>query len=506
MEINHSDYKILIVDDVMSNVLLLKVLLTNEKFQIATASNGKQALEKVEKENPDLILLDVMMPDMSGFEVSQHLKEKPETADIPIIFLTALNSTADIVKGFRVGANDFISKPFNKEELVTRVIHQISLVAAKRMVLSSLMGIPFCIHEFLVGRVRFYYVLTGYCGYLSLVMVFYSMLYLSICKDYGRISMFFLYGALLAVVLSLVLVYLFQWEKTYSMLLSLSIGFLLTASLEMAVIRNYFRENSGEYRQVLRYFRKYWKLVGANFLYTLGLYIHNFVFWTTDLKMVLVDTFVCCQPYDMASCLAMFTNISSSVIFIARTEMHFHDRYKAYSEAVIGGRGMDIRITKHRMYRSLVDQLMSLLRIQFIITVVVFLLCEIFLPRFGFGGLVMRIYPALSAGYFILYIMYAAILYLYYFEDLTGSLLTGLIFCVGTMLGAILGTNLADIFYGIGPIVGGLCGWSFAYFRLRWVEKNMDVHVFCKGRLLKKGSGAKPSSKVFDRYAMASQK
>ena len=137
MEINPSEYKILIVDDVMSNVLLLKVILTNEKFAIATASNGRQALEQVEKENPDLVLLDVMMPDMSGFEVAQHLKSNPNTADIPIIFLTALNSTADIVKGFQVGANDFISKPFNKEELIIRVTHQISLVAAKRLILSK---------------------------------------------------------------------------------------------------------------------------------------------------------------------------------------------------------------------------------------------------------------------------------------------------------------------------------------------------------------------------------
>lgn len=137
MEINPSEYKILIVDDVLSNVLLLKVLLTNENFTIATANNGQQALEQVDKESPDLILLDVMMPDMSGFEVAQRLKENPNTAEIPIIFLTALNSTTDIVQGFQVGANDFISKPFNKEELIIRVFHQVSLVAAKRLILSK---------------------------------------------------------------------------------------------------------------------------------------------------------------------------------------------------------------------------------------------------------------------------------------------------------------------------------------------------------------------------------
>lgn len=366
---------------------------------------------------------------------------------------------------------------------------------------SSLIGIPFCIHEYLIGGVRLHYVFTGYLGYLNLVMVFYAMLYLSICKDYGRISLFFLYGAVLAVVLALVLTYLFHWEKTYSMLFSLAGGFLLTAALEMAVIRHYFRENSGKYRPVFQYLRKYWKLVGTNFLYTLGLYIHNFVFWTTPLKMVLVDTFVCCQPYDMGTCLAMFTNISASVIFIARTEMRFHERYKNYSEAVIGGRGMDIRVSKQRMFRALADELMNLLRIQFIITVVVFLLCEIFLPRFGFGGLVMQIYPALAAGYFVLYLMYAAMLYLYYFEDLDGSLLTALIFCGATWAGAVLGTNLQPIFYGIGPLLGSLCGWTFAYFRLRWVEKHMDVHVFCKGRILQKGTGTKPPAMVYKRGA-----
>lgn len=137
MQVNPSDYKVLIVDDVMSNVLLLKVLLTNEKFNIVTANNGKQALEKVALEKPDLILLDVMMPDMDGFEVAQLLKKDPEACDIPIIFLTALNSTADIVKGFQVGANDFISKPFNKEELLIRVTHQISLIEARRIILSQ---------------------------------------------------------------------------------------------------------------------------------------------------------------------------------------------------------------------------------------------------------------------------------------------------------------------------------------------------------------------------------
>lgn len=118
VEINPSEYKVLIVDDVISNVLLLKVLLTNEKFNIVTAGNGTQALEQVKKEKPDLVLLDVMMPDISGFEVAQQMKADEEMSEIPVIFLTALNSTADIVKGFMWAVTILFPNRFNKEELI----------------------------------------------------------------------------------------------------------------------------------------------------------------------------------------------------------------------------------------------------------------------------------------------------------------------------------------------------------------------------------------------------
>jgi two-component system sensor histidine kinase/response regulator len=133
-QINRSDYKILIVDDVVSNVLLLKILLTNEKFQVCTANNGNACIEVAKKDKPDLILLDVMMPELNGFDTAVILKKDPETLDIPIIFLTALNNPSDLVHGFQVGGNDFLTKPFNKEELVMRVMHQIQLVAAKRII------------------------------------------------------------------------------------------------------------------------------------------------------------------------------------------------------------------------------------------------------------------------------------------------------------------------------------------------------------------------------------
>lgn len=369
------------------------------------------------------------------------------------------------------------------------------------ILLGCLVGIPFCIREYLVGKVGIFYVFAGFCGYIALVLVFYAMLYLSICKDYKKISFFFLLGMAAAFILAFVLVRGLRWEVTEGMLFSLVVGFFVIACLETAMIKRYFKKNSRRYIPVLGYFRKYWTLVVTNFLYILGLYIHNFVFWTTDLKMTVKNTFVCAPQYDLATCLAMFTNISATIIFISRIEMHFHEKYKAYSEAVIGGRGADIKSAKNRMFHRLAAEIMNLVRIQFIISVIVFLICIVLLPQFGFSGLMMRIYPSLAAGYFILFVMYAAIIFLYYFNDTFGSMITAASFAAGTLIGSIVSSHLSEIWYGIGVAFGAFVGWSVAYKRLRWVEKNMDVHVFCQGSILKKGKGKAASSKVYDAYS-----
>lgn len=368
------------------------------------------------------------------------------------------------------------------------------------IVFSCLFGIPFCLWEFFIGHVSVWYVFAGYCGYAALVMVFYSMLYLSVCKDYKKISFYFLVGMLTTVLCSLLFGKVLHMEVTIAMLISLDIGFLVIAMMEYALIHNYFRENSGKYREVLGYFKKYWPLVITNFFYTLGLYIHNFVFWSTDMHMVVVNTFVSMTVYDMATCLAMFTNISATVIFISRVEMHFHGRYKAYSEAVIGGRGIDISNAERRMFRQLSEELFNLVRIQFIVTIVLYFVCIILLPQFGFGGIIMRIYPCLAVGYFILFIMYSAIIFMYYFNDLKGALMTSIIFVSVTFLVSLIATHLSEVWYGIGVVAGSFAGFACGYHRLRWMEHNLDEHIFCNGNLIKKGKGIQPPGKVFDRY------
>ncbi len=113
--------RLLVVDDTPVNLKLLADLLGAKGYGVVTASAGPEALEKIEKERPDLVLLDVMMPGMSGYEVCKKLRENPATAMLPVVMVTALDPSQERVKGIEAGADDFLSKPINQPELLARV-------------------------------------------------------------------------------------------------------------------------------------------------------------------------------------------------------------------------------------------------------------------------------------------------------------------------------------------------------------------------------------------------
>lgn len=129
---DYSKYNVLAVDDIPLNLLLVQKMLSKFNFRMRTAANGQQALDAVAEEKPDLILLDLMMPGIDGFEVIRRLRADPATADIQIVILSALNSNEDVVKGFNVGADDFLMKPIIMEKLLSCVVTQMQLVEARK--------------------------------------------------------------------------------------------------------------------------------------------------------------------------------------------------------------------------------------------------------------------------------------------------------------------------------------------------------------------------------------
>ena len=127
-----ADSRILIVDDAPVNIQALSSMLRDKGYQISIATNGRQALEVLAVVRPDLILLDVMMPELDGFETCARIKANPAWRDMPVIFLTARSETGDIVRGFELGAVDYVAKPFHAHELLARVHTHLAMARLRR--------------------------------------------------------------------------------------------------------------------------------------------------------------------------------------------------------------------------------------------------------------------------------------------------------------------------------------------------------------------------------------
>jgi eukaryotic-like serine/threonine-protein kinase len=124
--------RILVVDDTPANIQTLTAILKEKGYLLSVATNGRQALDVIEKVHPDLVLMDVMMPEMDGYEACRQIKKSPGWQDLPIIFLSAKTDTSDIVHGFELGAVDYVAKPFNAHELLARVNTHLTLQSLRR--------------------------------------------------------------------------------------------------------------------------------------------------------------------------------------------------------------------------------------------------------------------------------------------------------------------------------------------------------------------------------------
>ncbi len=131
--------RILVVDDVATNRLMVEAILKGEGVEIVTAANGMEALAAAAANLPDLILLDVMMPGMDGYEVCRKIKEYPERRLVPVIFLTSCSETHEVVKGFEAGCVDYVTKPFRAVELLARVRTHLQLHQLRSL-------LPTCMH------------------------------------------------------------------------------------------------------------------------------------------------------------------------------------------------------------------------------------------------------------------------------------------------------------------------------------------------------------------------
>lgn len=366
------------------------------------------------------------------------------------------------------------------------------------VVLGSILGIPFILRIIFVGGVDPIFAFVSYAFYMSIIITFYSMIYLSATKEYKMIATFYLVGMGSAFVLAILFNY-FGLSIIKSILYAITIGFLMIAIFEFSYMKKYFNENSGDYFDCLSYFKDQKNILLSNQFYILGLYVHNFVFWTHPSHIVIAKSYVSMQSYDMASALAMFTNISTIIIFTVMAETKFHTKYQAYNEAVIGKTWRDISTNKNSMFKLLKQQMSYILSIQFIITGIIFLLGIIIFPRLGFSGSIITIYPSLVAASLVIFLMYCNIIYMFYFDDDIGAMSTSIVFFIAMLIGSILSLGVREKFYGIGAFTGAFIGWTFSFFRIKYIERNFDEHIFCDVEIVEQRISKKPSNVIYRR-------
>lgn len=364
-------------------------------------------------------------------------------------------------------------KIFNEQEedIIPSLYGSITLVTC----ITGILGIPF----YVFANLNYIFSFGAYSLLMVLSIVFILMHYVSAIKEYRKITVAFFIGILLGVLIGSIAFYVLKIDLIYVIIYSMTICFLLTAIYMFYVIRSFFKKDSKNYFEFLTYFREYKLIFISGFFYILGLYVHNFIFWFSPIRNVVANTYISSYTYDMASFLAMLTNLSATVIFVVKVETNFHQKYQNYCYAIIGGSLSEIKMAKKDMSRVLNHELFFITEVQLIITLTLICAGIALLPVFGFGGLILDIYPILALGYYAVFMMYFLIVFLYYFDDQVGAVYVSSVFLITTVLFSIITVNIGVAFYGLGLLIGGIVAWITGFFRLKTLLKNIDYHMFC---------------------------
>lgn len=361
----------------------------------------------------------------------------------------------------------------------------------------GILGIPFGYAMYTIGDLPLYYVFASYIFFAALSLTFYYMTFITVLKEYRKITYSFLGSLAIGFLIVVIGVYIFGISIIDAILFGLMFSFMLIAMLLLTVIKKSFIKHNGNYKEVLSYIKKGWWLILANALYIWGLYVHNFVFWElSPYQVIVANVFVSAPSYDMATYLAMLSNISILVIFVVNVETKFHTAYKAYCESIIGAAGKDIKRAKQKMIETLRRETIYIVQIQVIVNIIVFIAALVIFPRIGIEGVALSMYPVLSIGYMILYLVQCMMIYMFYLDDQKGAPLAGLAFFIGNLVGSLVSVNLSPAMAGLGVVFGSACGFTVAFFRIRYKLIYLDRHIYGRGKIVKQIKSSKKQNSV----------
>ncbi len=363
--------------------------------------------------------------------------------------------------------------------------------------LGTLMSLPVIYSLYVNAGIDIPYIIAAYVFWISIIVVFFSAIYLQATKDYKIVFLFYLLGMSISFLISYFLRPVYG--TLHALIYGLAAGFFIIAFLQFAQVKRWFKSKGTNYTECLKYLWIHKKLFIANGFYTLGIYSHIFIFWFSEGSIVIAKTFLSHPAYDMATCIAMFSNITTTIIFIVMAETQFHDEYQLYMQAIIGGTYRLIDKNKNILFRTLAQQILRLVSIQSMITAVIFLLAVTFLPRLYFSSTIIDMYPVLSVGYFLLFLMYCLIIYLYYFNDQRGCVYLSTFFLTVTIIATFYTREMEIPYFGLGFVIGSLAGFTFGFFRIRYLERTINKHLFCDKLVIKHTRIGKKENIVYRR-------
>lgn len=310
-------------------------------------------------------------------------------------------------------------------------------------------------------------------------MAFVVMSYISAIKEYAKVARSFFIGLAFGAAVFLLLYYVFQAELVVSFIYAMMATFFVIDVLLLVIIRTFFRGKGRFSFDFLSYFKKYPALLFSGLFYIFGMYAHNIIFWYFSDIYTQVMYLKILPSYDMATFLAMLINLSAMVIFVVKVETSFYERYQVYIKNISSANYEEIEKSRKNMQRVLDHELFYLYEVQLVITIVLIALGMVFLPRFNFGGMVLDYFTVLGMAYFCTFCMYLTVIFLYYFDDQKGALLTTMLFFGITVGTSLILTNISSTYFGLGLLIGAVASWIFGFNRLKYFIKHINRNMYC---------------------------
>ncbi|MCY6482926.1 exopolysaccharide Pel transporter PelG [Clostridium aestuarii] len=380
-----------------------------------------------------------------------------------------------VTSGFSMIITRFISdKLYNKE--FKDILPSLYGIISISVIIGAVPAIIFLVRSPLEWNIK----LCSYILYMELIIMWLQSVYLSALKDYIKIVKGFLFGIVITLVLAYCLIKFSNIKAVLSLLVAMDVGIFTIIVVLMAYIKSFFSESSDKYFLFLGYFDKYPALFFVNLFYTLGLYVHNFVFWNSGLKNIIAYTYSYSPIYDVPVFYAFLSIIPSMVLFVVSVETSFYEKYRAYYSNIIGrGNLLDIKNSRKDMTNVLWAEIRNIMEFQLFFTLIFLVLGGFILTRIGLIKLSIDIFNITTLGAYANIIMLIIMLIELYFEDIKGALIISTTFLITNLTFSLITIYFGESFYGLGFFLATFITLLVGLNRLIKFLKYINHHTFC---------------------------